>query len=375
MKLGIMFFPSVDETPAAAKYALVIRAATFADREGFECVWTPERHFHAFGGLFPNPLVMSAALATVTTRIQLRAGSLIVPLHNEIRVAEDLALVDNLSDGRVGVSFGSGWNVDDFVLAPANYPQRRALMFEQIESIQRLWRGEAFSRANSAGRPVEIQIAPRPIQPSLPVWVTSSGNPSTFADAGRRGFNVLTHLVGKDLAALADRIALYRESWSGPPSTRGIVTVMLHTFLGADDRLVKRTARPALTAYLRSALALEQRAAAGGGAVSGGRTVHHDEISNPRDHDSVIELACERYLNGGSLIGTPASCRHVLGQLAEIGVDEAACLLDFGLSDVDVMESLQYLADLRRSLDPQDETATASADLVRAFADDLDVLQ
>ena len=64
-------------------------------------VWTPERHLHAFGGLFPSSSVISAALAASTQRIRIRAGSVVLPLHSPIRVAEEWSVVDNLSTGRV----------------------------------------------------------------------------------------------------------------------------------------------------------------------------------------------------------------------------------------------------------------------------------
>src|SRR5438874_1155394 len=113
MDFGLMFFSS-DAGASAHKYGLLLEAAKRADERGFCCVWTPERHFDRFGGIFPNPAVTSAALAMVTRRLQLRAGSLISPLHDVIRIAEEWAVVDNLSNGRVAISFGSGWNVNDF---------------------------------------------------------------------------------------------------------------------------------------------------------------------------------------------------------------------------------------------------------------------
>src|SRR5437879_1777503 len=115
MEFGIMFFSSADQAGTEDRYYLLKKAAEFADQHGFCCIWTPERHFHDFGGLFPNPSVLSAALAVITQRIQLRAGSLISPLHNPIRIAEEWSVVDNLSSGRVAISFGSGWNIDDFI--------------------------------------------------------------------------------------------------------------------------------------------------------------------------------------------------------------------------------------------------------------------
>ncbi|HYW11010.1 MAG TPA: LLM class flavin-dependent oxidoreductase, partial [Longimicrobium sp.] len=114
MDFGIMFFSSQADRVGSAQYRLVIDAAKFADEHGFSAVWTPERHFHEFGGIFPNPALTSAALAMVTRNLRIRAGSLISPLHDVLRIAEEWAVVDNLSDGRVEVAFGSGWNVNDF---------------------------------------------------------------------------------------------------------------------------------------------------------------------------------------------------------------------------------------------------------------------
>ena len=108
-------------TPAdnsSDRYRLLLEGAKFADTHGFAAVWTPERHFHEFGGLYPNPALTSAAVAVVTEHVEIRAGSVVLPLHNPIGVAEDWAVVDNLSNGRVGLSFASGWHANDFALAP-----------------------------------------------------------------------------------------------------------------------------------------------------------------------------------------------------------------------------------------------------------------
>src|SRR4028118_2419902 len=87
-------------------YRLLLEGARFADRHGFKAVWTPERHFHAFGGLYPNPSLTGAAIAAVTERVGIRAGSVVLPLHHPVRVAEDWSVVDNICGGR-----GGGWRV------------------------------------------------------------------------------------------------------------------------------------------------------------------------------------------------------------------------------------------------------------------------
>ena len=145
------------ERAAEDRYKLLMEGAKFADEHDFTAVWTPERHFHAFGGLYSNPALTSAALATITKRVQMRAGSVVLPLHHPIRVAEEWAFVDNISNGRIGVSFASGWHADDFVFAPENYADRKQLMLQQIETVRRLWRGDAVSFKGGAGNDVEDQ--------------------------------------------------------------------------------------------------------------------------------------------------------------------------------------------------------------------------
>src|SRR5437667_11324855 len=97
MDFSLLYFASDEGQDVGNRYRLLLEGAKFADQHGFDAVWTPERHFHAFGGLYPNPSVTSAAVAAVTGRIKIRAGSVVLPLQNPIRVAEEWSVVDNLS--------------------------------------------------------------------------------------------------------------------------------------------------------------------------------------------------------------------------------------------------------------------------------------
>src|SRR5215217_9633370 len=89
LDFSLFFFSSDGSTNKPDKYNLLLDCARFADAAGFRAIWTPERHFQEFGGLYPNPSVLAAALAMITKRIQIRAGSVVLPLHNPVRVAEE----------------------------------------------------------------------------------------------------------------------------------------------------------------------------------------------------------------------------------------------------------------------------------------------
>jgi natural product biosynthesis luciferase-like monooxygenase protein len=348
MDFGLMFFSSDQSGKGGHRYRLLLEASRFADDRGFCAIWTPERHFHNFGGLFPNPAVTSAALAVATERLQIRAGSLISPLHDSIRIAEEWAMVDNLSHGRVAISFGSGWNINDFIFFPERYASRQAFMHEQIREVQAIWKQGVAKRSDGRGEPVEVAVYPRPIQEELPVWITSSGNVETFVSAGRLGANLLTHLIGQDLPTLAAKIERYRAARreAGHDPAAGRVALMLHTFLGNDVDAVRQIVREPFRRYIASAIRLEEKAASGGGVMSGGRVM--DPSGVPGEvFDELLDLTFERYFHTAALMGTPASCRPFVGEVAGAGVDEVACLIDFLDDEEAILGSLELVDVLR----------------------------
>src|SRR5262249_8451524 len=208
-----LFFFAADNQAKGDRYSLLLESARFADKNEFCGIWTPERHFHSFGGVYPNPAITSAAVAACTKKVSIRAGSVVAPLHDPLRVAEEWSVVDNLSGGRVSISFASGWNANDFVLAPEQFTDRRKIMIREGETIRSFGRGETISRKNGVGQDVRVKIYPQPIQRELPIWLTAAGSSETFRLAGEMGARVLTHLLGQNLQELSDKIAIYRSSY------------------------------------------------------------------------------------------------------------------------------------------------------------------
>lgn len=340
----------------ATRYRLLFEGARVADRNGFAAVWTPERHFHIFGGQYPNPAITSAALAAITEHVQIRAGSCVLPLHHPIRAAEDWAVVDNISGGRVGVSFAAGWQPNDFALAPAAFADRKAGMFKAIEQVRRLWRGEAVGFDGPNGE-VMVQTRPRPVQADIPLWITAAGNPETFEQAGEMGCNLLTHLLGQSVADLAQKIAVYRAAWQrAGHAGQGQVSLMLHTFVGEDEDAVREAVREPMKAYLRSSVDLIRQAAwtfptfvqrAGSSGESGKSPldIMESQALSAEDMDALLEHAFARYYKGSALFGSQARCLAMVAQLREAGVDDVACLIDFG---VDHDLALAHLQDLKQ---------------------------
>lgn len=346
-------------------YRVLLESSRWGDEHGFEAVWTPERHFHDFGAPYPNPSVAAAAVAAVTERIGVRAGSVVLPLHSPVRVAEEWSVVDNLSNGRVGISFAAGWQPNDFVLNPAGYAGAREELPERIEAVRSLWRGETVELPGPDGELVPVTTLPRPVQPELPVWLTSAGSPASFERAGTLGVNLLTHLLGQSIEQLTDNIERYRAARrAAGHEGDGHVTLMLHTFLGADGDAARETAREPLTQYLGTAVGLIKNMASAFPTFAGAGADADEAFKSLTDDDirQLLEMAADRYLSTSGLFGTVDDALDMVATATRAGVDEIACLIDFGIDADLVLSSLDLLGDvhdrLRRSGDELETVAS-----------------
>ena len=338
---SLFFFSACDTSQGRSKYDLLMSCARFADERGFEAIWTPERHFNNFGGLYANPAITGAALAATTSRVGIRAGSVILPLHHPVRVAEEWSMVDNLSGGRTAIAFGSGWHVNDFVLAPDAHQKRKDVMLKGIEVVQKLWRGETIAAVNGANRNVTTRTFPRPTQKELPIWLTAE-SPDSFVTAGKLGFNVLTALLHQSMNDLEKNIAAYRQAYvaSGRDPRGAKVTLMQHTFVGDDEPTVLTKAKAGYTEYVRSNMLLQSSNAQGIGGED-------FEAASEADIQQLADRAFDRIQETTGLVGTVESCVRKVQRLRQAGVNEIACLIDFMPNEHEILEMLEALDRLR----------------------------
>ncbi|MGH0003879.1 MupA/Atu3671 family FMN-dependent luciferase-like monooxygenase [Pseudovibrio ascidiaceicola] len=344
LDLSLSFFATDDNrAPGPDTYALVMDATRFADQNGFQSVWLPERHFHGFGGIFPNPSVLAAALSTITQNVGLRAGSVVMPLHHPVRVAEEWAVVDNLSNGRVGISFAAGWNPKDFILSSTDFEMRREATAGGIETVKQLWQGDEVTLEHNGQTEVR-RTHPRPVQAKLPVWLTCSGRIEGFTAAARMGANILTHLRGQDIVELPEKIASYRQAWKDAGHDgEGHVTLMMHTYVHECAERVLEDTRGPLQSYLGSSLDLTQA------SNQKGTGKRKSSSMSSKLREAMLNNACARYMQESGLFGTPDDVTSQLEYLSGAGVNEIACLVDFGVEQKKVMRSLELLADVRQS--------------------------
>ncbi|SCL27368.1 natural product biosynthesis luciferase-like monooxygenase domain-containing protein [Micromonospora pallida] len=342
LAVSLFFFSSDPDDRPGEKYELLLECAERADRAGLHAIWMPERHFDVFGAPYPSPAILLAAVAARTSRIQLRAGSVVLPLHDPLLVAEEWGVLDAISHQRMGMSLASGWHADDFVLAPDAYEDRKNILLEQLATVRALWRGEGVARGGPGGREVEVRAYPRPER--LPdVWLTSSGNPATWETAGQHDLHVLTALLEQTVDELAGKVDRYRRALTtaGHSVADKQITCMLHTHLAADPDAVPDRIRQPLIQYLSQHLRLFEKFAA-----------HHDigvrpDAVSEQDRAVLLEHGLRRYTTSAGLFGSVETCRPMIDKLVAAGVTEIGCLVDFGLPADQVLECVTELGRLQ----------------------------
>lgn len=364
MEFSIYYWGN-DDGVGRDKYRMLLEGAQFADENGFVAVWTPERHFHAFGGPYPNPSVTGAAVAAITKNIGVRSGSVVAPLHHPARIAEEWSVIDNLTNGRAGLAIASGWQPDDFVLRPENTPpHNKPAMLENIDQIRRLWRGEAVGFPRKDGTLHEVVTQPRPVSSELPIWVTTAGNPQTWKEAGQLGCNVLTHLLGQSVEEVAGKIKIYHAALreAGHDPAKFTVTLMLHTFISDTRDHAREVARQPMKDYLNSAAGLIKQYAWAFPAfkrpegVDNAFDLQLDGLE-PEELDAILDFAFERYFNDSGLFGTVEDALARVEELQAIGVGEIACLIDYGIERDTVLDGLRPLAQVVKAANVAPELA------------------
>lgn len=271
--------------------ASLSRQATIAESLGYESFWLPESHFVA--DAIPDPLMLLAAVAANTNRLRLGTTSYLVPLRNPLQAAEQVAVLDRLSNGRVILGVGRGYAsamLRAFDVAPR---EKRARFERNLEAMVRAWKGEAMQPGNG-GEPVVLD--PLPVQkPHPPVWVAAFG-PKALTQAGRLGLPYLASPM-ETLQNLAANFALHGEAARAAGHGEVAVRPIMRTvFLGRRRReLAELKARLEVAGRPRR----DDRAAVDDWAIVGDRGFVAAKLDAYREALRVTHLVVTRLRIGG----------------------------------------------------------------------------
>lgn len=164
-----------------------------AESLGFDTLWVTEHHFRNFGGMMPSPSVILAAAAQRTKRMRLGAAVSIIPMHNPLRIAEEFAMVDQLSGGRLNFGAGRGMHPTEYTVFGYDWSNAQKRLPEALDIVTRAWSGGEFEWQGEHYRFPKLRVYPQPRQkPHPPIYVTANRDPESFQMIGKRGYHLMT---------------------------------------------------------------------------------------------------------------------------------------------------------------------------------------
>lgn len=304
------YFPDRDP-PFAAFYQQILEQVELAEELGWECFWFTEHHFLLYGGPEPNPAVFMAAAAARTSRIRLGSAISILPLHHPVQIAEDYAMVDALSGGRLDFGIGLGNTGLDFRVYEVPREESRGRFQEAAEVVIKAWTNERFSHEGANWSFHDVAVYPKPVQrPHPPVWVAGHSAES-LGWAGRQGFNIMTVAHPFPAEFYRPGMAAWRDGLVDAGCKPGERHCKLHlrVWVDEDAEHAREVAEDAITRYDHIA------------------TVGRDgRLAHGPDYDWEAMLA-----SGRNVYGNPDQCvQAIYNSIANYDFDIFSTTFNFG---------------------------------------------
>ncbi len=266
LRFGI--FSVVDHYPAELPrtsgqfFGELLEQVEAAEQLGFDSFWVAEHHFHEYGAI-PSPPIWLAAAAQRTKRIRLGSAVVVLPFRNPLQVAEDYAMVDVLSGGRLNLGAGSGYLRHEFEGFGVSVEEKRDRFDEALDVVLRAWTGERFSYEGRfhAVRDVKLNVVPLQ-RPRPPVWIAVLRNEAA-AHVGKRGFPMMMipYATTERLPELAETVAAFRDAFvaAGGDPKDATVPFGLHAYCSDSFERATAEAKIAMDRYVRTRLYAKQR--------------------------------------------------------------------------------------------------------------------
>lgn len=322
MKLGV--FAVVDHYPTELSrtvgelYRELLEQAEAAETLGFDSFWIAEHHFHEYGAV-PSPPVWMAAAAERTRRIRLGVAVAVLPFRNPLHVAEEYAMVDVLSGGRLNFGTGSGYLRHEFEGHGIDPESKRERFDEALEVVLRAWRGERFSYEGKYHRVRDVALNVRPVQrPHPPVWIAILRYEAAPFVA-RKGFPMMMvpYATTEHLDEIREATASFRQAYlaAGHPPERLDLPFALHTYVTDSRAGAEAEAREAIDRYVRTRL-----------------------YAKTRPYATLLE----KHL---IVTGSPRNCVQTLQLYRDVGMTHLLAIVNYGgLSHKKVLRSMERLA-------------------------------
>ncbi|RLV08808.1 LLM class flavin-dependent oxidoreductase [Streptomyces griseocarneus] len=311
MEFGVTFFPTVGpaDKDAQTYYDEALGLIERADELGYRHVKTVEHYFFDYGGYSPDPVTFLAAAAARTRNLRIITGAVIPAFTHPVKLAGKLAMLDNLSHGRLDVGFGRAFLPDEFAAFGIDIDDSREIFAEGVEACRRLWSEEDVVWEGRFHKFGPVTLQPRTVQkPHPPIYIATAMSQESVEDAGRGGHNLLLVPATSNRERTRQLIDAYRAARAeagheGP----GDVQLSYPAYLAEDGAEARRIARYDEERYNeRLGEAVRSWAKVSSSAYPGYEKI----LEATRNYDFDVKLGDNKLLAG--------SPEEVSAQLAEI---------------------------------------------------------
>ncbi|HEV8583976.1 MAG TPA: LLM class flavin-dependent oxidoreductase [Methylomirabilota bacterium] len=307
-----------------AAFRDVFDLADRADEWGMDCVWLGEIHFTPTRSVISASLQVASAIAARTKRVRVGTAVQVLPLNHPLRIAEEVATVDHISQGRFEFGIGRSGVVRTYDIYGVPYGESQARFREALEIIRQGWKGEPFDYEGQFYRVKNAIVTPRPYQDPHPPIRMATTSDETFPAAGAMGLPIFVGLRTTEIPDLQAQLAPYRQAWreAGHPGQPSVY-LRIPVYVSPTARGAVEEPRASLTAFFARQTELARAAVGRAGAGPADRRRMQAERMASLTYDDILARKVA--------FGTPAGVIERLNHLRdELGLDGIVAELNPG---------------------------------------------
>jgi len=340
MEFGIFHeFPSLPGRSHAEAFAQSFELVDSAERWGLDTMWLGELHFDPARSVLSAPLCIASAIAARTQRMRIGLAVQVLPLCHPLRLAEEAATVDQISNGRLIFGVGRSGVARTYEAYGVPYAESRERFVEVLDIVRKAWTQDKVSYQGKYHRFEDVAVVPKPYQQPTPPIRVAATSADTFVSNGRQALPIFVAVRYETAPEIAPHIAAYREALATSEDPRsGGVFLRVPAYIAPTDDQARSEAEPSLIHFYRQQAALLADSAKRAGVDGADR-----RAATARRLDA---MTYEEALKGTVLIGSPASVAERLEELRqELELDGVLMELNCGgrIPHENVMTALRLL--------------------------------
>src|SRR5215469_10182615 len=307
MEFGIFHeFPSLPGRPHAEAFAQSFELVDGAERWGLDAMWLGELHFDPARSVLSAPLCIASAIAVRTQRMKIGLAVQVLPLCHPLRLAEEAATVDQISQGRLIFGVGRSGVARTYEAYGVPYGESRDRFVEVLKIVRKAWTQDKISYQGKYHRFADVAVVPKPYQQPTPPIRVAATSADTFVSIGRQGLPIFVAVRYETAAEIAPHIADYRAALNG---AGGGVFLRVPAYIAPTDAQAREEAEPSLIHFYRQQAALLADSAKRAGVDGADRRAQTAR--------RLENITYEEALQGTILIGSPVSVARRLEELRQ----------------------------------------------------------